>query len=197
MRIAIFSDIHDHLNSLGAALDAINEEAVDVLLCCGDLCSPFVLNMMGKRFEGPIHIVFGNNDGDTFRLSKLAQQWTDRVHLYGEMADFNLEGKRFALNHYPEIAEQVAAAGNFDVVCYGHDHQRKVNRFNTRGHEVILVNPGTLMGYRFEEGEPVSVTRSFAILDLEDDNEVMFWEVHYDPEQGWGATEISEGRRER
>lgn len=192
MRIAILSDIHDHLKILTASLNVIHEEEIDAMIVCGDFCSPFVMNKLGNEFEGPIHAVFGNNDGDQFRLTKTAAKWPDRVHLYGEFGEFKIEGAKFALTHYPEIAEQVAAAGNFDVVCYGHDHQRKLSRFNTRGHEVVLINPGTLMGHRFDQGNPVETPSSFAILDLEEDKEVTFWRIVFEDGRGWVAAEEEE-----
>jgi len=71
MKIAIFSDIHDHIWNLEAALGAI--QACDALLVCGDLCSPFIIDQLANGFPArPIHIVFGNNDGDLFRMSRRA-----------------------------------------------------------------------------------------------------------------------------
>lgn len=42
MRIAVLSDIHDNVWNLAAALDAGAE--TDALICCGDLCSPFIVH---------------------------------------------------------------------------------------------------------------------------------------------------------
>ena len=69
MRIAILSDIHDNVWKLAAALKAARE--ADALICCGDLCSPFVVHQLGRAFSGPIHIVFGNNDGEKAGLRKI------------------------------------------------------------------------------------------------------------------------------
>lgn len=41
---------------------------VDALICCGDLCSPFVVGLLASGFPGPIHAVAGNNEGDWRRL---------------------------------------------------------------------------------------------------------------------------------
>lgn len=59
MRLGILSDIHDHVWNLAAALPALAD--CDILLCGGDLCSPFVIHQLGRGFPGPIHIVFGNS----------------------------------------------------------------------------------------------------------------------------------------
>ena len=62
MRVAVVSDIHDNIWNLDKALKLVADAAV--LLCCGDICSPFTLKMLAEGFPGPVHVVFGNNDGD-------------------------------------------------------------------------------------------------------------------------------------
>ena len=49
MRVAILSDIHDNVWSLSAALGAVSE--ADALICCGDLCSPFIIHQLGRGFQ--------------------------------------------------------------------------------------------------------------------------------------------------
>jgi hypothetical protein len=196
MRIAILSDIHDHIWHLRAALAYLGEDDIDALICCGDLCSPFVMSRLGQDFPGEMHIVFGNNDADTLRIAQIAQGFGERVHLYGHLGRFELGHTKFAVNHYPSIARELGAAGNFDVVCFGHNHQREVNRFSTRGHQVIMINPGTLMGCKFEDGNPVSVAATFSILDLDED-EVETYEVKIGPEpETWEIEQVSEKRGE-
>ncbi|NJO84854.1 MAG: metallophosphoesterase family protein, partial [Blastochloris sp.] len=64
MKLAILSDIHDQVWNLRAALAHISDAQVDTVLCCGDLCSPFVVGILASGFPGPIHAVSGNNEGD-------------------------------------------------------------------------------------------------------------------------------------
>ncbi|MCB0152317.1 MAG: metallophosphoesterase family protein, partial [Caldilineaceae bacterium] len=71
-KIAVFSDSHDQIASLTKALDHANAAGAEVLLHCGDLCAPFMLNLLGEKFAGPIHVVFGNNDGDGRLLQVIA-----------------------------------------------------------------------------------------------------------------------------
>ena len=52
MRIAVLSDIHDNVWKLAAALDAVGD--ADALICCGDLCSPFIVHQLGRGFS-PAH----------------------------------------------------------------------------------------------------------------------------------------------
>lgn len=139
MRIAILSDIHDRQDHLADALTQC--ATADAMICCGDLCSPFIIVQLAEGFAGPIHVVFGNNDGDLFRISEQARRFP-HVSLHGEFAQIEMGGKRFAVQHFPEIARAVAASGRYDVVCYGHDHQYAVERHP----EALIINPGAVMG---------------------------------------------------
>ncbi len=165
MKIAVLSDVHDHLWNLRAALGSL--DGVGHLICCGDLCSPFVMKRLADDFPGEIHVVFGNNDADTFRITRIAGGYGERVQIHGEMARLTLGGRRIAVQHFDGIARPLAASGWFDVVCFGHNHTAEVSRERAGGRDVLLLNPGTLMGARFERGEPVPVDAAFAIYDTD------------------------------
>jgi putative phosphoesterase len=139
MRIAIISDIHDHLGNLDAVLRAVQDASA--LLCCGDLCSPFVVNRLGQGFPGPIHIVFGNNDGDRFRIALNARQFP-HLTIHGELAEIELGGRRIAMHHFDDVGRLIGAAGKHDLVCFGHNHRFEI----TRSGNTLLVNPGEVMG---------------------------------------------------
>ncbi|HEY63741.1 MAG TPA: YfcE family phosphodiesterase [Caldilineae bacterium] len=142
MRIAVVSDIHDHIWHLEKALEHIKGTGAEALICCGDLCAPFSLKQMADEFDGPIHVVFGNNDGDPLLLSQVAGQYGGRVTLHGIYAELELGGRQIAFMHYPQPARRIAQAGVFDLVLYGHDHRWH--------HELVgctlLANPGEVMG---------------------------------------------------
>lgn len=141
MRIAILSDIHDNVWKLEAALRKLRERGADAMICCGDLCAPFVVPQLAENFAGEIHIVFGNNDGDTFRIAQQALRY-GHVKLHGEFAELVLGGKRFAVTHFPEIGRALARSGQYDVVCYGHDHRFHLSREG----QTLLINPGEVLG---------------------------------------------------
>jgi hypothetical protein len=168
VRIAILSDVHDHVWNLRAALESLGD--ADALLFCGDLCSPFVVGLLAEAFPGrPIHVVFGNNDGDLFRIAQNAAKH-EQVELWGEVFKRELGGTRVAVNHFPDIAGELAATGSFDLVCFGHDHRF---RLESRG-DTLAVNPGTLLGY-----DPVSrqdVPATFAVYDTAK-RQAAFYEV--------------------
>ena len=152
MVIAVLSDIHDNIWNLEKVLDELSQ--AEALLFCGDFCAPFTLAEIAKGFDGPVHVVFGNNDGDKLLLSRVAAQ-TDNVTLYGEYALLEIDGKKIAVTHYPELAQSLARSGLYDLVCHGHDHRRNVERVG----DTLLVNPGEVMG-RFG-------VSSYAVYDTE------------------------------
>ena len=140
-RIALLSDIHDNIWRLETALRQVAESAADALLFAGDFCAPFVLTQLAEGFSGPIHCVLGNNDGDGRLLEKLATH-QEHLTLHGIYAEVTLGDCRAALIHYPAPALRIAQAGQFALVCYGHDHRQYAERVGAGW----LVNPGEVMG---------------------------------------------------
>jgi putative phosphoesterase len=159
MKIAILSDIHDNVWKLAAALEAVR--GADALICCGDLCSPFIVHQLGRGFAGPIHIVFGNNDGDLYRISANARHH-EHIRLHGELFRGEFDGQRFAVNHYDAIARSLAASGAFDVVCYGHNHIFDIAHIG----ETLAINPGPIMGAAFApDGSRLDVPSTFVVYE--------------------------------
>jgi uncharacterized protein len=139
MKVAVLSDIHDNLPALRKALKL--SEVAEVIICCGDLCSPFVAKELGSGFARPIHVVFGNNDGDRFRIAANAVKYP-QLHFHGEYVEMEFEGKKFAVNHFDNIGRALAAGGKFDVVCFGHNHKFEITRLGS----TLVVNPGEVYG---------------------------------------------------
>jgi putative phosphoesterase len=142
MIIAILSDAHDNIWKLAELLEDVSRSGAGALVFCGDLCAPFTLKQIGDGFEGPVHIVKGNNDGDMLFMSKVANS-LDNVTLHSlPFAYLEFDGRRVAVNHYPEIARDQALSGQYDVVCHGHDHVASVEQIGS----TLLINPGEVMG---------------------------------------------------
>lgn len=152
MLIAILSDIHDNIWKLGEATRLIRDSGVERVLFCGDFCAPFTLKQLAEECHGPVDVVWGNNDGDQWLLTTIAGQ-CENVTLHGQFAELEIQELKIAVNHYPEIARPLAHGGNYDLVCYGHDH---IAHSETIG-QTILLNPGEIMG-RFGKS-------TFAIFD--------------------------------
>ena len=146
MLVAVFSDSHDQIQHLEVALAAANQAGAEMLLHCGDFCAPFMLDRLGRNFSGPIHAVFGNNDGDGRLLQTIAGKYP-QITLYGIYAEIEAAGRKLAMIHYPEPARRIAQSGQFDLVVYGHNHQKQVEEIaKAEGTRAVLANPGELLG---------------------------------------------------
>ncbi len=139
MLVGVISDVHDDVENLETAIKKLNEEGIRVLIHCGDFCSPFSLKKL-KEYEGEVHAVFGNNDGDVFALTKKSYESVKNVKLYGYFGELVLEKNKIAFLHDDKLARLVALSGKYDVVFYGHSHEFKVERVN----KTLLVNPGSI-----------------------------------------------------
>ncbi len=157
MRIAILSDIHDNLWNLAPAIAAV--QGADALICCGDLCSPFVIDELAK-FSRDVHIVFGNNDADLYRITAKALK-TPNVKVHGELFQTVLDNVRLAVNHFDYLARPIAKCGDYDVVCFGHNHEFEISRAAS----CLLINPGPIMGAKFSRGKWEDVTPTFVIYE--------------------------------
>lgn len=146
MKIAILSDSHDQLDNLGKAIAAATESGAERLFFLGDFCAPFCLAALAEGFAGPIDCVFGNNDGDHFLLCQIAGNHP-HVTFHQPLAELEVDGRKVALQHYPEIAKRLAESGAYDAVFSGHDHQKYIHQVG----DTLWANPGEIMG-RF--GEP-------------------------------------------
>jgi len=157
MKIAILSDTHDNLPNFKRAIDWIKKEKIKTVIHCGDVCAPSTLKEILDNFSGKIHLVFGNVDGDHYRLSKLEQTKPSRFILYGEWGKTVVGGKKIAFVHFPEFARGLARSGEYDLVFYGHTHkpwEEKVGKCR-------LVNPGNLANLFYKA--------TFAVYDTEKD----------------------------
>jgi uncharacterized protein len=139
MRIGILSDIHDNIWALQDALGAL--AGVDALLGLGDYCAPFTVAAIAEACPGAVHLVWGNNDGDKVAIVRNAARF-GHVTIHGDWARLSLGGRSIAMVHDPALGQALAEGGRFDLVCYGHDHAR---RLATLG-GTLLVNPGEVMG---------------------------------------------------
>ncbi len=146
MKIAVLSDCHDHLENLREALALVRECGAERLFYLGDFCAPFTLAALAEGFSGSIDAVFGNNDGDVFLLCRVAAGHP-HVTLHAPLAELEVEGRKIALHHYPEIGVRLAESQAYDAVFTGHDHRKYVHRTGN----TLWANPGEIMG-RF--GEP-------------------------------------------
>ncbi|WP_457572885.1 YfcE family phosphodiesterase [Desulfolithobacter sp.] len=141
MLIAIVSDSHDMIPNLHRAVSLANREGAEVMIHCGDLISPFMLSQL-RRFQGQVHLIYGNNAGDQHLISSRCQAMFENIRHHGLQGEIEVDGLRIGFIHYPETALGLACTGKYDVVCCGHNHEYQVERIGN----CLLVNPGDLLG---------------------------------------------------
>lgn len=143
MLLGIFSDVHDRLDLLDRALETFTAFGAETLVFCGDFCSPIPARIIGG-YDGEVHAVFGNGDGDRFTMLKWAATHAPRFHLHGEHADLKVDGLSVAVTHYPFYARALARTGDYTAVFSGHTHERHQERFG----DCLWLNPGEVLGWK-------------------------------------------------
>lgn len=153
MKIAILSDSHEHFDNLKKVMKKIEEIGAEALLFCGDFCGSKPAQIVAA-FKGPVFVVFGNHDGDPLRIVKYSTEINPQFKYFDEgNAILELGGRKIAMTHYPLYGNALARTGDYDLVCFGHDHDPRIE---THGN-CIAVNPGSILG----DKKPAS----FAIYD--------------------------------
>ncbi len=137
MIIGIISDSHDHLDNLQKTIDLFKERQVEHIIHAGDFTSPFTWRVL-KHFEGGFTGIFGNNDGERVLMRKLSQE-----RVYTQPYKLILDGKRIVVMHEPDVVDDLAASGHFDLVVFGHTHVPEIRWENN----TLIVNPGELCGW--------------------------------------------------
>lgn len=148
MKIGLISDTHDHVPHIRKAMSLFRLQGIKVVLHAGDFCSPFTV----PPFEGiELHAVFGNNDGDHFRL--LSKMKSIGAEHHAEFVELTFDGRRIALYHgtQPAITDALVKCGTYDLVVSGHTHQAEQK---TKG-KTLWVNPGSAHG--FEEDATIGI----------------------------------------
>jgi putative phosphoesterase len=152
--VGVLSDTHDQVHHLVKVIDYFNREQVSIVIHCGDWISPFTLSHY-KKLRAPLYGVFGNNDGDQFRLLKYAEKLGLNVFFEPQLLVMSRYGKRLAVYHgdYEEIVKALVKSGDHDVVFHGHNHRPKVEKVG----DVVSLNPGTLMDFTDEQTRGASI----------------------------------------
>lgn len=140
MKIGIISDSHDRIENTTKALELIKEKGSNVVIHCGDFCAPFMMNELAK-FDGEMHCIFGNID-DRFTTPNRSKDLG--INFHGDLAELEFDGKKIAVNHYPNIAKALALTDKYDAVFYGHNHVADKKKLGN----TLLLNPGELMGWK-------------------------------------------------
>ncbi|MDO8529920.1 MAG: metallophosphoesterase family protein [bacterium] len=143
MKVAIISDTHDNITNFNKIIGFLNKEKIMVLLHCGDICNEETIQEAEKNFNGEIEFARGNGD---YHLEKVP-----------DTLELDLDNKKVAVVHYPDLAKKLAESGKYDLVFYGHTHRPWEETIG----KCRLVNPGELAGQRYKP--------CFAIYDTQTD----------------------------
>lgn len=153
MKIGVISDTHDQIEQILEAIELFNEEKVELVIHCGDWCSPFA----AARFSGlkcnsakgrmhnraypdlcPIKGVFGNNDGD----KEAHRKKNGFIDYHDETIELNAGGRHIFVTHGHNMnAEDAAKSGKYDAVFSGHTHMNHAIRIGN----TLWLNPGSLV----------------------------------------------------
>ncbi|MEE8482702.1 MAG: YfcE family phosphodiesterase [Acidiferrobacterales bacterium] len=164
MKICIVSDSHDRRAHLASAVEDALALGAEVVLHCGDLVAPSTLHA-AQPFGLPIHVIHGNNMGDIAALCKLCSKSDGKIIYHGQDATIELHGKKIFLVHYPHYAKAMAATGDYDLVCNGHEHKAHVNHItNVKGGDTVLLNPGTVGGV---SADPTYILGNLETMEFE------------------------------
>jgi len=155
MKVAVLSDIHDHIWNLEKVLKQIKDK-VKVVIFCGDLCAPFTAPLLSKA-NVPVYACLGNVDEDHLWMKEKGGKNIHWTALAPEFGQVKLGGRKIAFCHYPRLAELLAKSGKYDAVFHGHTHFSR----NEKHGKAILVNPGAVCG--IQKGLPGIA--SYAIYD--------------------------------
>jgi len=141
MKILIVSDSHDNDGKLSTAVSVGNEAGCEVMLHAGDFVSPPTLDNL-KSFNGKAYLVWGNNEGEKVGFIKKVESM-ENVEMAGDVLEKEFGGLKFYMNHYPEIVENAALSGKYNVCIYGHDH---IYHEEVVSNGTLLLNPGEVHG---------------------------------------------------
>lgn len=154
MKIGVFTDVHDNLKNLNYTLEYFERLSIGDIIFCGDFCSPIPAKRMGN-FKGNIHCVFGNGDGDRFKILEFSLTQFNNLKVYGEHAEIELGQRKIAVTHYPLYATALARTGDYNAVFSGHTHSIQTEVFG----DCLWLNPGDVLG--------LNGTATFAVYDTD------------------------------
>lgn len=135
MRIGVISDTHDRLPTIDRGLEILRGRHVEMILHPGDVVAPFAARRL-KAWTGPLHITYGNNDGERKGLKSVLPQIQD-APMWIEAG-----GRRILLHHFIDWcpAGDIAKA---DIIVTGHTHEV----VNERKDGKLWLNPGECCGW--------------------------------------------------
>jgi putative phosphoesterase len=151
MLIAVVSDTHGHVGNTLAAVRMLEEFAPQAVFHCGDIGTPEIPPLFAAW---PTYFVFGNCDyPNELRPTIQAAKQT----CWERFGSLELGGRKVAVLHSDDarLFQKVTHSDEYDLVCYGHTHVKKVERIG----KTLVLNPGALFR---------ATPKTFALVELEE-----------------------------
>ena len=149
MKIAVLSDTHSRMATVGKALRLLEPHDVAFLIHCGDLEDAETVLL----FPANTHFVYGNCDDDRAGIADAVERIGARLHTpYGHL---EAAGKTLAFLHGDDhrLLHDLEHSDAYDFLFHGHTHVAKEHRTG----RTRVINPGAL--HRAN-------SKTFIILDL-------------------------------
>lgn len=141
MKIAILSDVHDHIWNLTEAVRLLKSKNCEFVIFCGDMCAPFTAKiLMDAKIK--TYAVWGNNDEDHWVIVQESGDDFIAYPLAQEFGETEIDGKKIAFCHYPMLANLLSATAHYDAVFHGHTHKQ----YDKKIGNTLLANPGAVCG---------------------------------------------------
>jgi len=155
MKIGIISDSHDHHQNMLKAINIFKQHRVSYILHAGDIISPFAAGAFADVEGAEFIAVYGNNDGEKLFLKKKIEQFGGRI--YEDTYKGQIQNRNIVMTHKPDLVEETAGSGFFDLVIYGHTHKQDIRRVGG----TLVVNPG-------ETTDWITGVCAVVVLELDD-----------------------------
>ncbi|MDB2606239.1 YfcE family phosphodiesterase [Zobellia sp.] len=154
MKVAIISDIHENFHNLLLALEEIEKQNCEQILCLGDLMNSGISKILACS-KIPVFMIWGNNDGEKVEILEVAYRTNSNLKVSNNSYDFlTIDNRKVFICHYDDLAIPMATSGLYDAVFFGHTHIKSNDVIN----KTLLVNPGEISAHK-------TGTASFAVYD--------------------------------
>ena len=141
MKIAVISDIHDHVSHLLQAVCTAEQEDCERIVFLGDMVHASTFSLLLSEWNKPLDLVFGNNEYEIETFIRMAEG-SPNTTLHGEYGVLTADSQQLFFCHLPTLAEKALETEQFDAVFYGHTHYADCRIVGN----CLMANPGEVLG---------------------------------------------------
>jgi putative phosphoesterase len=154
MKIAIIADIHENFHNLILALQEMERQKVEQIICLGDLMNSGIAKVLATQ-KLPVYLIWGNNDGEKVEITLASTRKNSNLKVGLKSYDFlTIDNRTIFISHYEDLAQPMALSKEYDAVFFGHTHLPSIDKMD----HCWLVNPGEIAASKTKKA-------SFAIYD--------------------------------